>query len=120
LRDPESPNPEAQPDEILLVQNLPLSHDSHALAVMSGATVNLFVIDGRTTPSSRLPELDLLINEFTLPNVQLCLNRDGYAPSPLRVLAMRLGRLFSTRRAPRPVAEPLAMPLGGLDLDLQS
>jgi uncharacterized protein involved in exopolysaccharide biosynthesis len=120
LRDAESPNPEAQPDEILLVQNLLLSQDSHALAVMSGATVNLVVIDGYTTPSSRLPELDLLISEFALPNVQLCLNRDGYAPGPLRVLAMRLGRLFSARRASRPSAEPLAMPLGGLDLDLQS
>jgi uncharacterized protein involved in exopolysaccharide biosynthesis len=120
LADAESPNPAAQPDEILLVQNLPLSQDSHALAVMSEATVNLFVVDGRATPTSRLPELDLLIQEFALPNVQLCLNRDGYAPGPLRVLAMRLGRLFSTRRAPRPAAEPLAMPLGSLNIDLQS
>jgi len=120
LRDAQSPNPDAQPDEVLLVQNLPLDHDSHALAVMSGAAVNLVVIDSRTTPTSRLPELDLLITEFGLPNVQLCLNRAGYAPGPLRVLGLRLGRLFTTRRATRPAAEPLAVPLGGLDLDLQS
>ncbi|TVT43567.1 hypothetical protein FNT36_05635 [Hymenobacter setariae] len=116
LRDAQSPNPDAQPDEILLVQNLPLDQDSHALAVMSGAAVNLVVIDSRTTPTSRLPELDLLINEFGLPNVQLCLNRAGYAPGPLQLLGLRLRRLFTVRRAARPVAEPLALPLGGLDL----
>ncbi|RYY19700.1 MAG: hypothetical protein EOO36_05190 [Cytophagaceae bacterium] len=116
LRDAQSPNPEAQPDEILLVQNLPLDQDSHALTVMSGAAVNLFVVDGRTTPTGRLPELDLLTSEFALPNVQLCLNRAGYAPGPLRVLAQRVRRLFTARRAPRPAAQPLAVPLGGLDL----
>jgi uncharacterized protein involved in exopolysaccharide biosynthesis len=120
LHDAQSPNPEAHPDEILLVQNLPLSQDSHALAVMSGATVNLFVIDGRTTPTGRLPELDLLIGEYALPNVQICLNRAGYAPGPLRVLGQRLRRLFTTRRAPSAAPEPRAVPLGGLDLDLQS
>ncbi|RYY11140.1 MAG: hypothetical protein EOO36_19435, partial [Cytophagaceae bacterium] len=114
LRDAQSPNPEAHPDEVLLVQNLPLDQDSHALAVMGGAAANLFVLDGRTTPTSRLAELDLLIQEFQLPNVQLCLNRAGYAPGPLQVLGLRLRRLFSARRAPS--AAPV--PLGGLDLDL--
>ena len=120
LRDAKSPNPEAHPDEVLLVQNLPLSQDSHALAVMSGAAANLFVIDGRATPTSRLPELDLLIQEFQLPNVQLCLNRAGYAPGPLQVLGLRLRRFFSARRAPSGAPAPLAAPLGGLDLDLQA
>ena len=116
LRDAQSPNPEAHPDEVLLVQNLPLDQDSHALAVMSGAAANLFVIDGRTTPTSRLPELDLLIQEFQLPNVQLCLNRAGYAPGPLQALGSRLRRLFSARRVPSAAPAPLAVPLGGLDL----
>jgi uncharacterized protein involved in exopolysaccharide biosynthesis len=117
LRDAQSPNPEAHPDEILLVQNILLSQDSHALAVMSGAAVNLFVIDARTTPTSRLPELDLLISEFRLPNVQLCLNRNGYAPGPLRVLGQRLRRLFAGGRyATTPADAPLTSPLAGLDL----
>jgi uncharacterized protein involved in exopolysaccharide biosynthesis len=116
LRDAQSPNPDAHPDEILLVQNLPLDQDSHALAVMSGAAVNLVVIDGRTTPTSRLPELDLLTSEFNLPNVQLCLNRAGYAPGPLRIIGLRLRRLFTARPATIPVPEPLAVPLAGLDL----
>ena len=115
LRDAQSPNPAAQPDEVLLVQNLPLDRDSHALAVMAGATVNLFVVDGARTPTRRLAELDLLAQEFSLPQVQLCLNRAGYAPGLLRVLAQRLRRLGG-RRAAQPTAAPLAMPLAGLDL----
>ena len=112
LTDADSPNPDAQPDELLLVQNLPLTHDSHALAVMAGATVNLFVLDGPTTPGSRLAELDALIADFQLPNVQLCLNRSGYAPSVLRTLLRRLGKLRPTfRRLPGPPA---------ISLDLQA
>ena len=117
LRDPQSPNPDAQPDELLLVQNLPLTQDSYALAVMSGATANLVVIDSRTTPTARLAELDLLVVEYQLPNVQLCLNRDGYHPGILRMVARRLRRF--TRRAPRPVvADAAALHLpAGLDLE---
>ena len=115
LRDATSPSPDARPDELLLIQNLTLAQDSHALAVMTGAQANLFVIDSRTTPTARLAELDLLVAEYQLPNVQLCLNRDGYAPGFLRLAARRLRRL--TRRAPQAAAEPTGRPLpAGLDL----
>ncbi|GAB3635209.1 hypothetical protein GCM10027422_07990 [Hymenobacter arcticus] len=113
LHDATSPNPSAQPDEVLLVQNTRLAHDNHALAVMRGASVNLFVIDGQATPTARLLELEELISEFDLPNVQLCLNRAGYAHSQL---GQRLRRLFTSQRAMQPVARPLAMPLASLDL----
>ncbi|TDN38842.1 hypothetical protein E4631_21330 [Hymenobacter sp. UV11] len=116
IQDAQSPNPAAQPDEILLVQNLPLDQDSLALAVMRGAAVNLFVIDGLRTPTPRLAELELLTQEFNLPDVQLCLNHAGYSPGPLRLLAQRLRRRFAGSRAAQPVATPLAMPLAGLDL----
>ncbi|MGI4864401.1 MAG: GNVR domain-containing protein [Janthinobacterium lividum] len=116
LRDAQSPNPAAHPDEVLLVQNLHLDQDPHALAVMREATVNLFVVDGLRTPTRRLAELELLAQEFSLPGVQLCLNRAGYAPGPLRVLAQRLRRIFGRRRPDRPAAAPLALPLAGLDL----
>ena len=116
LRDAQSPNPDAQPDELLLVQNLTLAQDSHALAVMTGAQVNLFVIDGRTTPSARLAELELLVEEFKLPNVQLCLNRDGYAPGIFRLMVQQLRR-WSPPRAPRPMDESVTDHLpAGLDL----
>jgi uncharacterized protein involved in exopolysaccharide biosynthesis len=110
LHDPQSPNPDAQPDEILLVQNLPLAQDSYALAVMTGADANLFVIDSRATPTARLAELELLVADYQLPNVQLCLNRDGYDPGLLR-------RLF--HRAPRAAeAEAQHLPAGaGLDFE---
>jgi len=117
LQDADSPNPEAQPDEILLVQNLLLSQDAHALAVMRGAAANLFVVDGKATPTARLLELELLISEFSLPNVQLCLNRAGYAPSPLRLLGQRLRSLFAGSTAPAPRPAPLST---ALNLDLQA
>ena len=118
LTDTDSPNPDAQPDELLLVQNLPLTHDSHALAVMTGAQANLFVIDSRRTPTARLAELDLLIADYQLPNVQLCLNRAGYDPGFGRRLARRLRRWMrrSARRA-APEAAGLPLPTG---LDLQA
>ena len=115
LYDTTSPNPGAQPDELLLIQNLPLAQDSYALAVMTGAQANLFVIDSRTTPIARLAELDLLVADYQLPNVQLCLNRDGYHPGFLRIAARRLFRW--TRRVPQAAAEPTGLPLpAGLDL----
>jgi uncharacterized protein involved in exopolysaccharide biosynthesis len=116
LTDTESPNPDAQPDELLLVQNLPLTHDSHALAVMTGAQANLVVIDSRTTPTARLAELDLLVAEYQLPNVQLCLNRAGYDPSFGQLLARRLRR--GLRHGPQTnAAEATDLPLtAGLDL----
>ena len=115
LHDRQSPNPEAQPDELLLVQNLPLAQDSFGLVVMTGATANLFVVDGRATSTARLAELDLLVAEYQLPNVQLFLNRDGYNPGPLRLLASRLRRL--SHRAPGPAADTeLGHLPAGLDL----
>ncbi|MBU6121937.1 GNVR domain-containing protein [Hymenobacter siberiensis] len=115
LRDATSPDPDAQPDELLLIQNLTLAQDSHALAVMTGAQANLFVIDSRTTPTARLAELDLLVAEYQLPNVQLCLNRDGYDPGFLRIAARCLRRW--TRRAPQAAAESTGLSLpAGLDL----
>ncbi|MBD2769128.1 hypothetical protein IC235_14635 [Hymenobacter sp. BT664] len=118
LTDDLSPNPDAQPDELLLIQNVPLAHDSYSLAVMTGAQANLVVIDGRSTPTARLAELDLLIAEYQLPNVQLCLNRAGYDPGFGRLLARRVRRWI--RRAPRraaPEADGLTLPAG---LDLQA
>ena len=100
---PASPNPDALDSELLLVQNLPLSQDSHALAVMRSAAVNLVLIDSRRTPLSRLPELEQLVAEYRLPNVQLCLNRAGYRP----------GLRWPWRRAARAEAAWTFAPDGG-------
>jgi len=84
ILDPNTMNPEVLDSELMLVQNLPLDQDSHSLAVMHGATVNLMLVDSCRTPLNRLRELEQLILEYRLPNVQLCLNRVGYRPSMLR------------------------------------
>jgi uncharacterized protein involved in exopolysaccharide biosynthesis len=116
LQDAASPNPAAQPDEVLLVQNMLLAHDVNALAVMRGASANLFVVDGQATPTARLLELEQLISEYALPNVQLCLNRAGQAPGLLGKLGRRLRRAFTGQRAEQTATSPLAMPLAGFDL----
>ena len=116
LTDASSPNPDAQADELLLVQNLPLARESHGLAVMRGAQANLVVIDGCTTPTARLAELELLVADYGLPNVQLCLNRAGYNPGFGRLLVRRLRRW--ARHTPRPAAPDAAgrPQVAGLDL----
>jgi uncharacterized protein involved in exopolysaccharide biosynthesis len=98
--------PAAAADELVLVCNQPLLNDSHALAVMAAADVNLVVIDGAATPLARIPALDLLALEYHLPGVHFCLNREGYTPGLLRA-AQKLGQYLSAnllrrdaRRAP--------------------
>lgn len=119
LQDADSPNPDALPDEVLLIKNLRLAHDSHSLAVMRGASANLVIIDGRATPIARLLELEQLISEFALPNVQLCLNRAGYSPSPLRVAGEFLRRLFASNSAPDAQTQAAHLP-AEMNLDLQA
>ncbi|RSK43097.1 Wzz/FepE/Etk N-terminal domain-containing protein [Hymenobacter rigui] len=90
LQDRNSLNPDALPNEVVLVRNLPLDADSHSLAVMAGADVNLVVVDSHRTPLTRLAELEQLMEEYNLPNVQCCLNREGYRPGFLACLWPRL------------------------------
>lgn len=92
IENAESLNPDALATELLLVHNVPLAADSLSLAVMAGATVNLVLIDSRTTPLHRLRELEQLVAEYQLPNVQLCLNREGYRPGLLARLWQRPAR----------------------------
>ncbi len=120
LQHADSPNPAALPDEVLLVKNLRLAHDSHALVVMRGASTNLVVIDGRATPTSRLPELEQLIGEFALPNVQLCLNRAGYAPTLTQVVAALLRRIWASSGPLARVPKQAAHLPPALSLDLQA
>lgn len=87
--------PAAEADELVLVQNLALATDSHALAVMAAATVNLVLVDAAVTPMTRIPELDLLVQEYHLPGVAFCLNRENYTPGLLRPLGKYIQRLIS-------------------------
>ncbi|WBO85414.1 GumC family protein [Hymenobacter yonginensis] len=108
IADPQSPDPAAMPTELLLVHNLPLDDDSHSLAVMAGADVNLVLIDSCATPLHRLHELELLVDEYKLPNVYFCLNREGYEPGLWHLLRKRQVRQASWKfaDAPRPAGAP--------------
>ncbi len=100
LDDRASLNPDALINEVVLVRNLPLDADSHSLAVMAGADVNLVIVDSLRTPLTRLTELEQLMEEYNLPNVQCCLNREGYRPGFLACLWPRLAVAApATRRA---------------------
>lgn len=97
-------SPIAEADELVLVQNLALATDSHALAVMAAADVNLVLLDAVITPMARISELDLLVQEYGLPGVHFCLNRENYSPGLLRPLGKQIQRLISNllHRADRP------------------
>ncbi|SNR79630.1 GumC family protein [Hymenobacter mucosus] len=92
INDHNTLNPDTLSSELMLVHNLALAEDSHSLAVMAGADVNLVLLDSRTTPLHRIKELELLVAEYKLPNVHFCLNREGYQPSPLRSFWKRSAR----------------------------
>ncbi|OON67222.1 GumC family protein [Hymenobacter sp. CRA2] len=89
ITDPQTLNPAALDSELMLVRNLPLNEDSHALAVMAGADVNLVLLDGCTTPLARIKQLEELVEEYKLPNVHFCLNREGYRPGLFRRFGKR-------------------------------
>ncbi len=97
----------ADADELVLVRNQPLLLDSHALAVMAAADVNLVLIDGAATPIGRIAALDLLALEYQLPGVHFCLNREGYVPSMFGGVLKAGRRLFSTLLRRENQSEPI-------------
>lgn len=54
--------------DLILIVNQPVDESANALVYMSLATTNLFVLDARWTPASRIREADLLGDCFSLPN----------------------------------------------------
>ncbi len=51
------------------------------LAIMAVADLNVVCIDTRLTPAKKIAEVDMLANEYKLPNVNFAINRVGYNPS---------------------------------------
>lgn len=71
-----------QYDHVILA-NDEVRDNPFAIAAMREADVNLFVLDSRRTPASVVADVELIRDEFTLPNVHFVLNRAGYQPSLL-------------------------------------
>ncbi len=66
-----------------------------SLLMMALTDVNLVVLDARLTPAKRVLEVDLLKEEYKLPNMQFLLNRNAYTPSILVDLKLIFKRLFN-------------------------
>lgn len=70
-----------QNHDLCIVHNQSLKEDKLALLFMSLATQNLIVVDSRKTAEKTIIKMELLRDEFQLPNVWFVLNKAGYNPS---------------------------------------
>lgn len=64
-----------------ILYNQSIKNSSVALSFMSLATQNLIILDSRKTAAKVITEIELLNEEFQLPNMWFVLNRAGYNPS---------------------------------------
>jgi len=72
-----------QNHDLCIVHNQSLKEDKLGLLFMSLATQNLIVLDSRKTAEKTIIEIELLKDEYELPNVWFVLNKAGYNPSIL-------------------------------------
>lgn len=67
--------------DLCIVHNQAIVSEKLALMFMSLANHNLFVVDSRKTPEKRIVLIELLRDEYTLPNLWFVLNKAGYNPN---------------------------------------
>jgi hypothetical protein len=48
---------------------------------MELSSTNFIVLDARLTPARRVPQADILLNEYAFQNARFILNRHGYNPN---------------------------------------
>ena len=67
--------------DFCFIHNQAIKEEKLALLFMSIASHNLWVVDSRKTAEKTILKLELLKEEYQLPNVWFVLNRNGYNPS---------------------------------------
>jgi CO dehydrogenase nickel-insertion accessory protein CooC1 len=67
--------------DLCVIHNQSIKEDKLALLFMSLATQNLIVLDSRKTAEKTIINMELIKDEFQLPNVWFVLNKAGYNPS---------------------------------------
>jgi hypothetical protein len=67
--------------DLCLIHNQSVNDDRLGLLFMSIASQNLLVLDSRKTAEKSIIKMELLKDEFQLPNVWFVLNKAGYNPS---------------------------------------
>jgi uncharacterized protein involved in exopolysaccharide biosynthesis len=67
--------------DVCLIHNQGIIEDKLGLLFMSLASQNLIVLDSRKTAEKNIINIELLKDEYQLPNVWFILNKAGYNPS---------------------------------------
>lgn len=67
--------------DLCIVHNQSIKEDKLALLFMSLATQNLIVLDSRKTAEKTIIKMELIKDEYQLPNVWFVLNKAGYNPN---------------------------------------
>lgn len=70
--------------DVVLINNEPLELEMSGLLMMSIADANLFIVDARKTAAKNLEKVEILKEEFSIPNIWFILNRAGYNPSIIK------------------------------------
>ncbi len=76
--------------DICIVNNQSVKCDRLALLFMSLASHNLFVLDSRKTEEKTIVKVDLLREEYQIPNLWFVLNKSEYNPSVIKEIRMCL------------------------------
>jgi uncharacterized protein involved in exopolysaccharide biosynthesis len=69
--------------DLCIVHNQSINEDKLGLVFMNLATQNLIILDSRKTAEKNIIKMELLKDEYQLPNVWFVLNKAGYNPSVL-------------------------------------
>ena len=84
--------------DLCVVHNQTIKEDKLALMFMSIAHQNLFIVDSRNTAEKSIIQIELLKDEYKLPNVWFVLNRNKYSPS-IFVELKKSWKKFSKKQA---------------------
>ncbi|MCZ8284150.1 MAG: hypothetical protein O9353_01735, partial [Bacteroidia bacterium] len=70
--------------DFIIINNEFLNEECRALLMMKIADTNLFVVDARKTPLKLISRLELLKEEFAIPNLSFLLNKAGHNPNVIK------------------------------------
>jgi uncharacterized protein involved in exopolysaccharide biosynthesis len=83
----------SQPYDIIVILNEKLGN-LKSIMLMSLSTTNLVVMDSRLTPAKKIMDVDLLKEEYNLPEVHFLLNRYGYNTNIVKELFNGFLKIF--------------------------
>jgi len=88
-------------DYVLLINSV--FNDTHTIAGMAAADLNIVCLDTRLTPANLITDVDLIKQEYQLPKMHFAVNRIGYNPSFFGEIVQfikRVSNSFKNRKNP--------------------